>query len=297
MNEVTTMSTCTDQIQHLKFSFDDQALDIGIEDFWRWAYSFITTPVIRGVMIEFLLVRHLIDHVDDIVLSRVHDLTCQSPQKGQLAESLKPFYSKQPHGDVFDLQLTWGVTVEIKSTSNRKNWRLNKTRRWNMAEDKNKGEKVFPAQYYILAVVEKDPQEDGTHLNIPEAEFYLCSGRALDLKMKSSQKSVGFKRFSEISERCCFNDLVDKLYTLQHQEYQRVRKLLAPDWKQSSPPSFNSNFIPLATEENGKVTGAWYQGKSGALSKRAAIDVRWVDGAKPDWRDWEAAGFKYEPKS
>ncbi|WP_052497355.1 hypothetical protein [Pseudomonas fluorescens] len=280
----------------LKFSFDNQRLAYDVGEFWDWAFSNITTPVIRGVMIEFILARHLIDHVDDIVLGRVLDLTHQVPLPGQLAKSLAPFYSNQPHGDVFDLQLTWGVTIEIKSTSNRENWRLNKTCRWNMAKDKNKVEKVFPAQYYILAVVEKDPEVSVTHLNLSEAEFYLCSGRTLDINVEGPQKSVGFNKFSEISVRCGFSELVPVLHELQRQEHERVRNLLVPRWKQSRPPSFHSNFMPLAVEANGKVTGAWYQGGSGALSNPTAIDVRWVDGANPDWRDWEAVGFKYEPE-
>ncbi|MCP1518478.1 hypothetical protein J2Y74_002788 [Pseudomonas migulae] len=281
---------------NLKFSFDNQSLAYEVGDFWSWAFSNITTPVIRGVMIEFILARYLIDQVDDIVLERVLDLTRQTPCRGQLTEGLEPFYSNQPHGDVFDLQLTWGVTIEIKSTSNPENWRLNKTCRWNMAKDKNKIEKVFPAQYYILAVVEKAPDVSPTHLDLSAAEFYLCSGRTLDKNIKASQKSVGFKKFSKISMRCEFSKLVDVLYELQHQEHQRVRQLLVPGWKQSLPPSFKSNFKPLAVEASGKVTGVWYEDSNGSLINPKPISVGWVKGVKPDWRDWEAAGFKFEPE-
>ncbi|KAF1027487.1 MAG: hypothetical protein GAK37_02429 [Pseudomonas sp.] len=280
----------------LKFSFDSQQLEYSVEEFWSWAFSSITTPVIRGVMVEFILAQHLIDQADQIVRKRVLDLTHQVPALGQIAKGLRDTYGSQPHGDVFDLQLTWGVTIEIKSTSNRDTWRLNKTCRWNMAKDKNKAEKIFPAQYYILAVVENDPQAGLTHLNLPDAEFYVCSGRTLDTNIKASQKSVGFSKFSKYSVRCDFRNLVPTLYELQRQEHERVSKLLIAGWKQPNPPSFTSTFYPLAVETNGAVTSGWYAGSNGTVHNVMPLHHPWAKGVTPDWRDWEAAGFKYEPE-
>lgn len=281
---------------NLTFTFDTQNLTYTVEDFWSWAFSSITTPVIRGVMIEFILARYLIDNADKIVRKRVLDLSDQVPAEGQLSQSLAPFYSSQPHGDVFDLQLTWGVTIEIKSTSNPENWKLNKTCRWNMKQNKNKAEKVFPAQYYILAVVENEPLASPTRLILRDAEFYLCSGRTLDSKVKQTQKSVGFNRFAALSKKCSFSELVDALHDLQDQEHQRVKKMLQPGWKQPKPPDFISNYNPLAVEANGSVTCGWYQNSNGTLINPAPIAIKWNDGEKPDWRDWEAAGFKFEPE-
>lgn len=280
--------------RNLNFSFDNNPLSYNVGDFWRWAFSSITTPVIRGVMLEFILARHLMDRVDDIVLERVLDLTYQTPCHGQLTESLERVYGNQPHGDVFDLQLTWGVTVEIKSTSNRENWRLHKTCRWNMVQNRNKVEKVFPAQFYILAVVEKDPDVSSTHVNLADVEFYLCSGRSLDMHIKATQKSVGFKQFSKLSVRCNFNELVETLYALQRQEHERVRRLVEPGWKIPLPASFD--YKPLAVEANGTVTAFWHQDGNLPMIGPTAIDVPWLESISPDWRDWEAAGFKFEPQ-
>ncbi|TCD24483.1 hypothetical protein E0D86_04595 [Pseudomonas sp. IC_126] len=278
----------------LKFSFGDQKLPYSVDDFWNWAFSNITTPVIRGVMLEFILARYLMDRVDDIVLERVLDLTCQKPHRGQLTKSLEPVYACQPHGDVFDLQLTWGVTIEIKSTSNRANWRLYKTCRWNSVQNKNKAEKIFPAQYYILAVIEKDPNVSVIDVNLKDVEFYLCSGRTLDRHVSPSRKSVGYKKFSNLSIRCTFSDLVNTLYHLQRQEHERVRLLLAPGWKLPLPASFELK--PLAVEASDTVTAIWHQDGDDTLLNATPIDVPWVEGVTPDWRDWEAAGFKYDPQ-
>jgi len=174
------------------------------------------------------------------------------------------------------------------------NWRLYKTCRWNSVQNKNKAEKIFPAQYYILAVIEKDPNVSAIDVNLKNVEFYLCSGRTLDRHVSPSRKSVGYKKFSNLSIRCTFSDLVNTLYHLQRQEHERVRLLLAPGWKLPLPASFELK--PLAVEASDTVTAIWHQDGDDTLLNATPIDVPWVEGVTPDWRDWEAAGFKYDPQ-
>ncbi|WP_460084785.1 hypothetical protein [Pseudomonas sp. H2_G03] len=97
-----------------RFSFADVGTAYTAKDFWTWAFSNMEVPVLRGVLIEYLVARHLIAHNDAIVGDTVRSLTTETPGPGDLTKSIERFYRQQPHGDVFDLQLTWGVTLEIK---------------------------------------------------------------------------------------------------------------------------------------------------------------------------------------
>ncbi len=285
-------------MKNLQISFNKSLVGATVADFWQWAYSNIETPLIRGVLLEFALHMHLIKNIDELVLARVRRLSLQSPRPGDLEKSLLPFYKTQPHGDVFDLQLTWGVTVEIKSTSCTKNWNLKKTCRWNSIKNRNKKEKKFPAQYYILAVLGKEPSTNTTQLDFSDAIFYVCTGRALDEKVPENKKSIGFNKFTKISQKCEFSELISKLHELQSHELERVLSMLEPDWKQPTPPSYDKNYLPLAVEEDeGKnITTGWFLEKHGKLEMISPIEVKWVSNAEPDWRDWEAVGFKYEPE-
>ncbi|MCI0998165.1 hypothetical protein HWD95_30130, partial [Pseudomonas corrugata] len=137
------------------FSMGDAITPYTANDFWQWAFSNMNVPVLRGVLIEYLVAKKLIAHCDDIVGDTVRALTTYTPRKGDLTRSIEKHYQVQPHGDVFDLQLTWGVTLEIKSTASPDNWRLNKTCRWNIMQDRNVNEVVLPTQFYI--VVQKGP--------------------------------------------------------------------------------------------------------------------------------------------
>lgn len=266
-----------------------------IQDFWHWAFSSITTPVIRGVMIEYIISQYLMDEADTIVLDRVKDLTRSNPAPGQIKQSLMAFYGTQPHGDVFDLQLTWGVTVELKSSSNTDNWRLHKTCRWNQAANKNIREKVFPAQYYILAVMQAPPVIHSTTLDLAGLQFYVCSGRTLDEQVDARAASVGFSKFAKCSVKCDISQLARTLYDVQAKEHRRVRGLLMPGWKIPSAPIAAGTRLPLAIESASGVDCAWYEDDGAGLKWLADIDVAWKPHARPDWRDWESAGFKYEP--
>lgn len=283
-------------MKDLEILLDKTPIGATVTDFWHWAYSNITTPVIRGVLLEYALYRYLIKNIDKIVLERIHKISFQSPAPGDLEKSLSPFYKTQPHGDVFDLQLAWGVTIEIKSTSSTKNWRLSKTCRWSLIENKNKKEKKFPAQYYILAILEKEPSINEGQIDLTDVVFYVCTGRALDKCVHEDSKSIGFSKFSKISERCKIDSLADKLYQLQAIELQRAIEMLEPNWKQLAPPSYREKYLPLAIEKKDKTITGWFLEKQGKLENVLPVDVKWLADAEPDWRDWEAVGFKYEPQ-
>ncbi|MBB4116429.1 hypothetical protein FHT80_005803 [Rhizobium sp. BK226] len=113
-----------------KFSIDGKTTKYDFISFWGWAYHNVDTPLLRGVLVEYLIVNFLIDHACRVVGPRIRLLTYDEPTQADLEKSLNPFYSYQPHGDLFDLQLHWGVTIEIKSTYNVETGSLKKTQWW-----------------------------------------------------------------------------------------------------------------------------------------------------------------------
>ncbi|MDB6442423.1 hypothetical protein PII47_03470 [Pseudomonas sp. 21TX0197] len=283
------------------FSFGDRVTPHTANDFWRWAFSNMNVPVLRGVLIEYLVAQKLIAHCDDIVGDTVRALTTYTPGPGDLTRSIEKHYQVQPHGDVFDLQLSWGVTLEIKSTASPANWRLNKTCRWNIIEDKNLKETVFPAQFYILAQMGPQVSFSDSALDLGAITFHVRTGEELE-RLAAGQQSLGFARFvGDESARpgCGYDQLPAVLLDLQTQRLQRVRKKLRPDWK-LVPRDGQDDFMPLAVERDGKVEAWWYwqvevEGKWTAVPIEP-IESPWLPDETPGWRDWEAAGFAYVPE-
>jgi hypothetical protein len=287
-----------------QFSFGDVATAYTANDFWTWAFSNMEVPVLRGVLIEYLVARHLIAHNDAIVGDTVRSLTTQTPGPGDLTKSIERFYGQQPHGDVFDLQLTWSVTLEIKNTASPHNWRIRKTSRWNGIEDKNLKQTVFPAQFYILAHMADDAVIKDGKLDLGAVVFHVRTGREMDA-LAGKHESVGFSTFvgEGASFRCCsFDQLPDVLLALQTRRLADIRAKMLPGW-QLEPFKENTDqvYLPLAVEEDGKVHAWWYWEFNyeikGKKERRMVlvdtIDSCWLPGVVPDWRDWEAAGFSY----
>ncbi|MFJ4142714.1 MafI family immunity protein [Pseudomonas sp. NPDC089734] len=286
------------------FSFGNATTPYTANDFWGWAFSNMNVAVLRGVLIEYLVAKSLIAKCDHIVGDTVRALTTNTPQEGDLTRSIEKHYQVQPHGDVFDLQLTWGVTLEIKSTASPQNWRLNKTCRWNIMEDKNLWEQVFPAQFYILAHIDSDISFNENDLDLGSVTFHVRTGRELDA-LTGTNKSVGFSRFvGDETNRpgYRFDELPDVLKKLQAERLESVQKHILPGWKMAPVPGTeNYNMLPLAIEGEDGTDTFWC--REVKLDKGVwrcipidPIPSPWKAGFVPDWRDWEAAGFSYVPR-
>lgn len=89
------------------FSFGDATTPYTASDFWGWAFSNMNVPVLRGVLIEYLVSQSLIAQCGKIADDTVKALTTFEPKEGDLTKSIQEHYQVQPHGDVFDLQLIW----------------------------------------------------------------------------------------------------------------------------------------------------------------------------------------------
>ncbi|WP_017527255.1 hypothetical protein [Pseudomonas fluorescens] len=287
-----------------RFSFADVGTAYTAKDFWTWAFSNMEVPVLRGVLIEYLVARHLIAHNDAIVGDTVRSLTTETPGPGDLTKSIERFYRQQPHGDVFDLQLTWGVTLEIKSTASPNSWRIKKTSRWNCIEDKNLKQTVFPAHFYVLAHMADDAVIKDGKLDLGAVVFHVRTGREMDA-LAGTHESVGFSTF--VGEgagvrSCSFDQLPDVLLALQTQRLADIRAKMLPDWQlEPFKHSQDQVYLPLAVEQDGKVEACWYiefKYELGGKKGRRVVPLKpihscWLPGVIPDWRDWEAAGFCY----
>ncbi|MCV4287765.1 hypothetical protein OH708_07590 [Pseudomonas capsici] len=283
------------------FSFGDATTPYTASDFWGWAFSNMNVPVLRGVLIEYLVSQSLIAQCGKIADDTVKALTTFEPKEGDLTKSIQQHYQVQPHGDVFDLQLIWGMTLEIKSTASPHNWRLNKTCRWNILKDKNLVEKVFPAQYYILAHIDSDVGFNESNLDLGAVTFHVRTGRELD-ELAGTAQSIGFSKFvGDETKRpgCRFEGLAEQLLQLQTQRLALVQKNMLPGWKLAPIPGREKdNLLPLAIEKSGEVQPFWSV-KVIPLKRVVPFETitsPWRPDFTPDWRDWEAAGFSYVPE-
>lgn len=272
-----------------KFSLGDLSTPYKASGFWGWAFSNMSVPMLRGVLIEYILVQHFIENIDQIVGETVRNLTTWHPRKGDLERSIREHYESQPHGDVFDLQLTWGTTCEFKTTRAPKTWSISKTTYWNPLKDANYWTYGFPAQIYILAVLESEAELRGDVLDLGALNFYIRTGRELD-------KSVGDRpsaRFSDFSEGepliCTFDELIEKIAEVQKNRLTEILEQIEPGWKLDHRAYKNT--YPLAVELPEGVQAGLYEQDTKKLVE--IINVPWRPNTTPDWRDWEQAGFQY----
>lgn len=289
-----------------KFSFGESATPHTANDFWQWAFSNMDVPVLRGVLIEYLVATKLIAECDAIVGKTVRRLTTYTPRKRDLTESISKYYQSQPHGDVFDLQLTWGTTVEIKSTASPANWRLNKTCRWNIIKNRNIAEKIFPAQIYILAEMKSSIAFNDRALDVGNIVFHIRTGEELD-KLALNQLSIGYSKFVGVeSERrsCGYDELANVLEELQAERLLAIEQKIRPEWRLEGIQAKGTH-LALAVETSGGVNACWYREEKqnnkydylpvGVGAGVEMFESPWRDGVNPTWRDWEAAGFSYVP--
>lgn len=276
-------------------------------DFQRWAYSNIDTPVIRGQLIEFFLVQHLRKHGFDIAASIIKKWTTDNPTADLLNQSTAPFYATQPHMDQFDLQLHWGLTYEFKTTDSSSTWTLNRTCRWNPFTGTHSKQKIFPAQYYVLAFLQYEKHTKTRQFQFPEPTFYVKTGRQLDLDTKIANptaehkkagkthyNSIGFNPFTKGLQEVSFGELVQHLAALAIEEKDELIKKIDGNWKITPPErtSGKQNFIPVVFAD-GRC--AWYEeiGSKLIFSSDILSLPRWKSGVQAEWRDWESLGFRY----
>ncbi|ASE22713.1 hypothetical protein D3X12_24560 [Pseudomonas protegens] len=286
------MSTLTPNIQ---FRFDQVDTRLGAPDFWSWAFSNARDPFLRGVLIEYLLCQHLISHAEEIAGKLVEHFTFQNPYPDNLSKSLRKSFEFQHQGDVFDLQLTWGLTIEIKSTASPKHWRINKTSYWNLLLDKNLKRKGFQAHYYVLAELTQSPRTDQGALTFENIRFHLLSRDDLEA-LAGTKNHVTFDQFSSLSlaqkQTCDYQQLPFRLKALVNRRFALSLNQIERGWKIPLPRVRGA--FPLAVEKDGVIHAGYYCGTSKKPLNR--FDVPWRKGFTPTWKDWESVGLRFVPE-
>lgn len=298
------------------FFLGSHDMQMNFEAYKNWAFSNVHAPVIRGSIIEFLLVRYLRERSDRIAGPTISKWTHDDPSGGKLNASTDPIYKNQPHMDTFDLQLHWGLTYELKSTDSPQNWTLRRTCRWSPFTRIHSTERIFPAQYYVLAVLNYDEFDYDRSLNFPDPVFYIKTGRQLDIDTKippekqttehielekTHYNSIGFCNFKNNSATSSLTNLDIVLSRLALQEIVKQESNIHGTWQINRPEDEldNSkdksqkkrNFIPFAFAD-GKC--AWFEEVDGRLNYVKSISPpEWKREAKIGWRDWESVGFRF----
>lgn len=287
-------------------------------DFVNWFYDCIDTPVLRGTVLEFLLVDYLIKNAALIAGDRMSFHTGFPVQSQKsLEKSLRKYYATQPHGDVFDVQLHWGITVEIKTTSST-DWSIAKTSSWDIWIDENLKDvsKGFQAQYYVLAKLDGDGvKKNLTSVDFGNLDFYVLSGRELD--QRANGNSIGLNRFLDGLTPCNISNLAAETGRVVNAELERIQAKFCPDRIRLSYQQ--EGCIPIARHTSDGIQCAWYKmptdreaieevtkalGNNAALKqkrdlygqlweKREEISWPWVDTYDPSPRDWAVAGLLY----
>ncbi|WP_155846309.1 hypothetical protein [Agrobacterium sp. 10MFCol1.1] len=278
------------------FSVNGTTTGKSFYDFADWAYSVVETPFVRGVAMEYLFVQQLLEHADEIALNRVEKVTRCKPRPGDLRKSAEEFYSTQMHGDVFDLQLHWGVTFEFKTTGSPETWRIKKTQQWNAFNGRPTRKFVFPAQYYVLAEFgERSIASDEDHIAFGGVKFWVRTGRELD---DFGGDSVSYKKFTSGVDPCAFSDLPSVLRQAVDREFSLVKdKMKQPDvWKIDYPGPTQQGVTRIPFYFDGKMNYPlmWYNQSGEDLTENCPITYPWKNGETIGWRDWEVLGLKYD---
>jgi hypothetical protein len=270
------------------------------EAFQHWAYSSLASPFIRGGLVEYVVIQHLIDDDSamDVFGRRIDMLTTETPTKEHLKTAFETYYSTQPSGDVFDLQVHWGLTFEIKTTANSTKWSLPRKKRWNLWNGRySVNEMIFPAQYYILAHLSSEPRIEDGRVKLPDIDFFVQTGRHLD-DVRPGARSISFDDFTNGLIPVKIGELAQEVHRLQIKEIRQVTQKFVgkPVRLSRNSGSPGSLVVPFYNPKGGiEIPPAYYiERPDRKWQLLDEVQFAWEDDAEVSWRDWEAVGFKYD---
>lgn len=272
--------------------------------FQRWAYSEIASPFIRGGLVEYIVIQHIRDNASDIFSERIKMTTNQVPKASDFEKLFETYYDTQPGGDVFDLQVHWGTTIEIKSTASPANWRLPLKSRWNLWDGGYRNdEKIFPAQYYVLGKMDTPPTLSGDDIVFPDMKFFVRSGRSLDKQcakegILEKRWWMTYPEFTKDVEPVAIEGLANRLKSVQAKDISKLVQRNCWEWKSIFTPSSGSKLrVPFRLEHGGDdLPLGYYEQDEESLTWTLSepINFEWKKDIRMTWREWEAVGFKYD---
>ncbi|SPO55682.1 conserved protein of unknown function [Pseudomonas sp. JV551A1] len=275
-----------------RFMLDTVEVDGVAGDFYQWALSNIRYPLIRGVLVEYLLSKYIRRHAPFIARPAINKLTWQDATVPAYRASLAEHNQTQKHGDFMDLQLHWGLHFELKSTMKGARSYISKTRFYDPIHLFNSTRSEFVCPFYIFCEMPEFPALIGKTLLFKGMRCYVIKGEDLEQLRYTPSKGVSYQTIFRSTRvvKCTIEELPHVLRDLVDARVTAVQGLLRPGWTMR-PPAPGRSTMPLALETDGEViAGYWNAETKGRESDMNAI---WRDGACPTWRDWEAAGFHY----
>lgn len=275
-----------------RFMLDTVEVDGVAGDFYQWALSNIRQPLIRGVLVEYLLSKHIRKHASLIARPAINRLTWQDASVPAYQASLAEHNQTQKHGDFMDLQLHWGLHFELKSTIRGARSYIAKTRFYDPIHCFNSTRSAFVCPFYIFCEMPEFPELIDNTLLFKGLQCYVIKGEDLEQLRYSKKKGVSYKTIfgSSRAVRCSVEELPLILRVLVDVRVTAVQGLLRPGWAMQ-PPQLGLPVMPLALETEGQVFAGYWNEES--QMRESDMNTIWRAGVRPSWRDWEAAGFHY----
>ncbi|EJM56185.1 hypothetical protein [Pseudomonas sp. GM48] len=276
----------------MRFKLGSVEIDGTAANFYQWALSNPKYPLIRGVLVEYMLSTYIRSHGNRIAKPAINELTHEKADGQSYKDSLDDDNQSQRHGDFTDLQLHWGLHFELKSTVRDARSYIAKTRFYDPIHYHSSSRKEFVCPFYIFFEMARPPEVIGNTLVFEELAVYVIKGEDLERLEHTARKGVSYKTIfnSDLTVQCRIEDLPQTLEELVVARVKSVQEKLTPGWK--IPLGHGNVLWPLALEVDGNVQAGYWNRLNHRLFEDMTKNV-WKDGIKPSWRDWEAAGFHY----
>ena len=169
-------------------------------DYWRWSGSVLLDNTTRGILAEFLIATALDLH--------------KEPRR---------------EWDEFDLRMSSGTTIEVKSSAYVQSWEQSKPsviefgisshRSWNAATGEYREGVKRWANIYVFCVFKgKEPLHP---LDTSKWDFYVLPTKVLDQKCPD-QKTIRLSSLKKLSpHKCSYADLKKTISDMEHKIKQR----------------------------------------------------------------------------
>jgi len=166
-----------------------------VSDFWQWGFSDLMQNTTRGILAEYIIASLL--GISDKVRN--------------------PWLA-------FDLQLTDGRTIEIKTMSRLQAWRQKKlssprvvlapTRKWEPKTGEMEKESTFNADIYIICYFKSRSHNTANPLNLSQWEFFVFTKNQI-IKLLDGKKLISLKTLEKKSiNPITAHELKDRIHSI-----------------------------------------------------------------------------------
>lgn len=160
------------------FISSEYALRLQVKDFWKWSVSDLVSNATRGILAEFLV-----------------------------ASALGLSGGVRNEWDAFDILMTDGMKIEVKSAAYLQSWahvnlskisfKISPTYSWDSQTNKTSAEQHRQADIYIFCLLKHLEKETLDPLNLDQWEFYLLTSKILNEKVPT-QKSISLAKLLQL---------------------------------------------------------------------------------------------------